>query len=264
MNLIQFRIGDTIHGVVLLSQFLFLYAMYSGRFFSQSFIDDGFCVANKGTFWYQSHALAFYSDTLFSGILYYMYQTIQVHDDPAMNTKLLQPVKENIVAVFFHGLGHLNLAFNSDALSHKPPMLAIENPIKKHVSGVVLFVFWYALIKAAYSHGGNHLRWATNSLIHTVVLGWAIPMNHSFTYVQTTLMLIASMSELNIPDKDTYYDIKAALVHLPLTIVGWIESIYCDSFVKRIGGHLIYDTTIPLSVISYHYVIYMLRKRHQS
>ena len=254
------RTGDIVNSVVIINTMSFLYYMLFSNSFSKSFIDDGFCISNKDKHLFvQSHALSFYSDTIFAYILYYMYNNISVDNNPINNIKLLSPVKANIIAVFSHGLGHLNLAYNSRYFSNKPLMLNINSNINKYLSIVTLYFFWYYLIKAAYLNG-NNIYWNINAFIHTLILSTSIPINHSFTYVQTTLMLTAAISELNLKNKDIYYDIKAIVIHLPITIVGWVEALYCDKFIKNYGGHVIYDTTIPISIITYHSLLYFYKK----
>ena len=254
------RFGDIVNGVVVVNNLSFLCAQAFTNSFSKSFLDDGFCVSNKDqSIFLQSHALSFYSDTVFTIILYYMYNNVKVDPDPIHNNKLLEPIKANIVAVFSHGLGHLNLAFNSKYFSNTPLISSISNPINKNLSIVMLYFFWYYLIKAAYLNGTSGY-WRVNAVIHTILLAFAVPFNHSFTYVQTILMLTAAISEYNLKNKDVYYDMKALIVHLPITIVGWIEALYCDRFLKNVGGHVIYDTTIPLSIITYHASVYYYNK----
>jgi len=253
------RIGDYTHGLVLLLQVGFLYSMTSKDLFSKSFIEDGFCISNKQNHYlYQSHVLAFYSDTIFSIILFCMYNNIKVDSNIETNKKLLEPVKGSIGAIFFHGLGHLNLAFSSKFLSKSPLWFnSSMNTYYKLFSILVLYYFWYFLVKAAYLNG-TILQWRISAIIHTILITFVIPFNYSFTYVQTTLMLTASLSELKLNNKNLFYDIKAIIVHLPVTIIGWIEAVFCDNFIEKYGGHLIYDTTIPLSVITYHGILYLM------
>ena len=87
-----------------------------------------------------------------------------------------------------------------------------------------------------------------------------VPRHYSFTYVQTVILTIASLTELKETDKDVYYDIKAVTMHLPITVMGYIEAVYCDSFFKKYGGHLIYDTTISVSAILFYTVSYFMNK----
>ena len=250
------RFGDIVNGIVVINNLSFLCTQAFTNTFSKSFLEEGFCVSNKDkSIFLQSHALAFYSDTIFSAILYYMYNNIPVDPNTDKNKKLLEPIKANIVAVFSHGLGHLNLAFNSNKFSNKPLILTINNVINKNLSIIMLYFFWYYLIKAAYLNGSRKY-WTINAIIHSLTLSIFVPVNHSFTYVQTILMLTAAISEYSLSNKDIYYDIKALVVHLPITIVGWLEALYCDDFIKYYGGHLIYDTTIPVSIITYHLLLY--------
>lgn len=249
------RFGDYIHRSVIFLQFIFLYGMFSNNIFSKSFIEDGFCISNKDKhFLYQSHALSFYSDTFFAGILYLMYKYLKVHDDELNNAKLLKPIKENINAILLHGFGHLNYALRPRPAGQVAYYYTFDTKPKRIMSILVMYNFWFYLIKAAYLNGTAHaVRGA--ALTNTILLNFFISKSYSFTYVQTILMLIASISELNSTDKDEYYNIKSVIVHLPLTFVGLIEAIYCDSFIKKYGGHLIYDSTIPISLIIYHMIL---------
>ena len=260
----MFRIGDYIHGLVLLLQFGYLYSMTLKDLFSKSFIEDGFCISNKHSHYlYQSHALSFYSDTIFSVILFYMYKNIRVDSDIIVNNKLLEPVHASICAIFFHGLGHLNLVFASNFMSKTPSWyISSLKTYYKLISILVLYYFWYFLMKAAYLNG-TILHWRISTIIHTILLVFAVPFNYSFSYVQTSLMLTASLSELNLDNKNIFYDIKAIIIHLPITIIGWIEAVFCDNFIEKYGGHLIYDTTIPLSVITYHGILYLMYTKNK-
>ena len=258
------RIGDYTHGLVLVLQFGFLYSMTSKDLFSKSFIEDGFCVSNKHSHYlYQSHALSFYSDTIFSIILFYMYKNIRVESDIIVNNKLLEPIQASVYAIFFHGLGHLNLVFASKFISKTPSWyISAVKTYYKLISMLVLYYFWYFLVKVAYLNG-NIFRWRISAIIHTILITFAVPFNYSFAYVQTSLMLTASLSELNSDNKNIFYDIKAIIVHLPVTIIGWIEAVHCDNFIEKYGGHLIYDTTIPLSMITYHSVLYFMYNKNK-
>jgi len=192
-----------------------------------------------------------------------MYKNIKVDSNIETNNNLLEPVKANIGAIFFHGLGHLNLVFTSKFIGKSP--LWFNSNIETYLKLISIFVyyyFWYFLVKAAYLNG-TILHWRINAIIHTILNIFLIPTNYSFTYVQTTLMLTASLSELNLENKDIFYDIKAIIIHLPITIIGWIEAVFCDNFIEKYGGHLIYDTTIPLSVITYHGILYLMYTKNK-
>jgi hypothetical protein len=66
-------------------------------------------------------------------------------------------------------------------------------------------------------------------------------------------MLLYSYAELRRPPaaKDAYFDAYAVLVGVPVGIVGWMEALACDAFVLSLGGHVVYDTTISLSIVAY-------------
>lgn len=261
--IIKMIFGDYVHTCVIILQFSFLCNMLTNNGFSKSFIDDGFCISNKDKhFLYQSHALSFYSDTFFALILSLIYKYLKVHHLTHVNYRLLHPVKENASAVFLHGLGHLNLALRPKQTTKNAYIYTFDTKPKRIMSILVMYNFWFFLIKAAYLNGTMN-KWKIHALFHTICLNFFIPKYYSFTYVQTTLMLIASISELNSINKDINYNIKALIVHLPITFVGWIEAVYCDHFIHKYGGHLIYDTTIPISIILYVFILLINYKKRQ-
>jgi hypothetical protein len=49
------------------------------------------------------------------------------------------------------------------------------------------------------------------------------------------------------------------IVALSLSVVGWVESTMCSSTVIQIGGHLIYDSYIPISMLGCYLCCYSNR-----
>ena len=47
----------------------------------------------------------------------------------------------------------------------------------------------------------------------------------------------------------------ALLVGVPVGFIGWIEATGCDAFVRSIGGHVIYDSSISLSICAYFCIV---------
>jgi hypothetical protein len=122
---------------------------------------------------------------------------------------------------------------------------------------VPLTIFWMCLIKASLPN----VKTAT---VAVVVLGAQffqlfVPNQFGFTYVQTVLMLAFSLNQLNRPtkEKDFSYALYAALVGLPVTMVGWMESTQCSAFVMDyLYGHVVYDAYIPCSMLVWYLTCY--------
>jgi hypothetical protein len=91
------------------------------------------------------------------------------------------------------------------------------------------------------------------------VLIFFIPQKFGFTYVQTVLMTCFVTKELLLPveKKDYWYGLWGILVNVPVVVVGWIEALTCDSFLKEIGGHVFYDAVIPLSILLFSLMVLM-------
>ena len=39
---------------------------------------------------------------------------------------------------------------------------------------------------------------------------------------------------------------------MPVGLVGWVEALGCDAFLKAAGGHVWYDAVIPVSMFAYY------------
>ena len=100
-----FRSGDAANALSLALTFSFVGAMVykplAASLFSRSYLTDGFCVSFKDTL-FNSHALCFYVDALFTaalGLLCWRHQA----------TASMARVRENYLGVLGHGFGHLGL-----------------------------------------------------------------------------------------------------------------------------------------------------------
>ena len=82
-----------------------------------------------------------------------------------------------------------------------------------------------------------------------------------FTYVQTVLMTCFSFKELlqrpRAEKENISYPLFAAIVTLPLSYVGWMETTQCSSFVRDyLYGHVVYDAYIPISILMWYLLCY--------
>ena len=51
------------------------------------------------------------------------------------------------------------------------------------------------------------------------------------------------------------YDMYACLVSLPIMLATFAEPLLCDAFLIEWGGHVWFDTTIPVGVLVYYAVV---------
>lgn len=219
---------------------------YGNKLISSNVLIDGFCITNKNSVWWSSHAWCFYLDAFFCYLLYLCKVDGTRNKLPVT---MMEPVRLNILAHFGHGVGHfiIGYVFTTVDKYTNHYILSIPNILW-------LIIFWYGFIQAIYSQ----LSWKQHVPISATISFFQIfiPIQFGFTYVQTILLLLASVNDLSIKkeDKDCFYTLKACIVNVPIGIVGWLEAYMCDSVLIHIGGHVWYDCTIPISIIVYYMV----------
>ena len=128
---------------------------YENKLISSSVLQDGFCISNKESFWWSSHAWCFYLDTLFCLVLYKCKLDGAKHRLPAVIT---EPVHSNILAHFGHGAGHflLGYVFSTEPTNHN--RIRIE-----HI--VWLPLFWYGFIQAIHTK----ITWTKNVFVSVLI-----------------------------------------------------------------------------------------------
>lgn len=216
---------------------------YGNKLISSNVLLDGFCVTNKDSIWLSSHAMCFYLDTFFCFLLYRCKLDGIRNNIPKI---ILEPVSLNILAHFGHGVGHFIVGYVST--THNSHISTT------HPNIILLTVFWYGFIRAIYSK----LSWREHLPISALISFFQIfiPIQFGFTYVQTILLLLASINDLGLKkeDKNVYYTLKACIVNVPIGLVGWLEAYMCNSILIYIGGHVWYDCTIPISIMVYYFI----------
>ena len=108
-------------------------------------------------------------------------------------------------------------------------------------------------MRLLWGHGNDQGGRSSSKRLQRVIILYLVPLNFSFTYVQTALLLVHSGCELarQASDKNALYDAAALLVALPVGLVSWAEAAGCESWLRGIGGHVWYDGTICVSLFAY-------------
>eukprot|EP00306_Pavlova_sp_CCMP459_P012080 CAMPEP_0185192164 /NCGR_PEP_ID=MMETSP1140-20130426/17782_1 /TAXON_ID=298111 /ORGANISM="Pavlova sp., Strain CCMP459" /LENGTH=266 /DNA_ID=CAMNT_0027758895 /DNA_START=33 /DNA_END=833 /DNA_ORIENTATION=+ len=249
------RLGDAANTAVLLNTGLFMacvigHALGRANFFSSSFMRDGFCVANKESRWTNSHIMSFYVDCVCTVILALLARRYKGMEGD-------EPVSRAAAGVFVHGLAHLGESSRlATPLTETRPKLVTGFEVADVAPGIAgLFLFFWFLLRSAPNTPSLHA--AAWGLVHATVLVLAVPPTFGFTYVQTALLWTSVAYDLMRPSskKDFFYDISALVVNLPIGLISWLEGWGCDVFFKAVGGHVLYDATIPACMFLYYAIV---------
>ena len=239
--------------------------------------DQGFCVMNPDVPYWSSHDLCLYADTFLAAVSYAVYLLLR-------NEKGMKPandmIKSNILGVFGHGIGHgaiaaglrkemvetaaTNATNNSTAAVAGVAALTLWETLESNSvletlqQWIPLMVFWLFMMKAAMPKGSN-------SAVACVALASAVcqlgfPLHFGFTYVQSVLFIVFHFNEIWNKDREEKgfeHVLYPILVGIPVGIIGWIESTLCSKGYILLGGHLIYDAYIPLSVLFFYMICWV-------
>ncbi len=275
------RLGDAANIFVLVNTVVFLALVVAeaqglSHIFSSNFRRDGFCVswsdaplngcaaiAARATVsalcspfrhpgpsiatlrrrWMQSHAACFYADTLLALALLAFCTKLE-----GSRVEGLDQAKQNVGGVIGHGLGHFFLFFAN--LGDVPAFYNFEQWAIRIGILIGMTGFWYGFFAANPSSPGPAVN-SVHAAVQAYVVTGLVPPKFSLTYVQTVLLLNQVYGELRRADKGPHYDRWSLIVNLPIGLFGWLEALSCDGFLINYGGHLWYDSSIPLSMLVY-------------
>ena len=208
------------------------------------------------------HDACLYLDTaaaLLLGLLY-----LVIRETPGMESanELFFP---GLIGIFAHGVGHgaIGSAIRDGRLFDDKQMMAFEAlqnmpPLEIVQLQAPIAVFWIGLVKASTPNLSNLA--IGGIVIAAQLVQLFVPQYLGFTYVQTVLMLAYSLNQLarKSQEKNFIYATYPLIVGLPVTLVGWMESTQCTSFVKeKFYGHLVYDGFIPFALLTWYIVCYL-------
>lgn len=262
-------LGDSAHWISMANTLLYAVAVVSfsqqTAIFDADWATNGFCITNRDSPYWTSHDWCLYVDTILSAVFGIIFLSLRKTPGMEVANHLVQ---NNIVGILGHGIGHAMIARgirNDDVSNNDLTLLEIleqndDANLKMILSyGIPLLLFWLSLLKASLPD----MSLPKIALLAIVVQAAQIyaPMQFQFTYVQTILLLAFSINQLTRPlqsHKQTFaYAMYPAMVALPLTFVGWLESTQCQStIVQFLHGHVMYDAFIPLSSIAYYLSCY--------
>lgn len=226
--------------------------------FDSQWKQDGFCVANPDTLFWNSHAVCLYVDAVFAIVMGALYWTHRHRSDISYLNTLLG---NNVIGVLGHGLGHGIVAYmlhlsmkDGEFISDTDKQLDEERNLFNFFVGPM--ILWLPLMKAAMPNTNFPSVLVCAIASHVTMMNF--PRNMAFTCVQTILMMVASINQLFRPaveKMDLHYCLYAWIVILPVSLVGWLESTMCLAFVRDVlYGHVVYDALLPASMIAFYLI----------
>ena len=224
------------------------------NFFSQSYLEDGFCLTNrhKAPSWNQGHLLAFYSDTLTAIMMFvmaYAGKTTFCMSEPAT-----RPIFKNAISLFGHGCGHLFLGIRAYIYGRADRVFEDLNSVERFGTLIFLYPVWFAFLR---DKGRSFAKTMLLATFHNVLQVYFLPTRFFFTHVLKTVLVGSAVRWLLRPEsqKTKYYTYEAWLVDIPILLMTYFEALACDSFLINYGGHVFFDLVVPFGFVLYFFIL---------
>jgi len=225
-----------------------LYARPGSEFFDDDWLDHGFCVVNKDVPYWNSHDLCLYFDAVLVALGAAVYYVLR--GAPGMKSAD-EMMMFNLIGHLGHGVAHgfIGAEYRSGrsgghrgtALDRIGEMDGFEIAQKF----AVLTCFWFGLLRGLMPKVSN--RTVGFVTVPVVVGGLFVKEVLGFAFVQAVLTVAFASTQLNLPKKEKDFSYAAFGVSaVPISLIPWIESTVCQTVASKIGGHLIYDVSIPI------------------
>jgi hypothetical protein len=230
-----------------------------GGFIDDAWKKDGFCIQNIDIPFWSSFDTCLYVDVIFSIVLFLMYQSWK--DIPGMETS------SNIVPSFIagtlgHGIAHAAMAVklrdgsygNDD--ENESPVIQIWQAV------VFCVVFWFPLLTATMPKMKKQYVFYIASIV--TFLQGGLKKELGFAYVQTIISLAFHTSQLMLSTEEKN---RREYITLPLSallpiVTSWNEILFCESYFRSMGGHVLYDASIIISYIVFYLDCYRYNTRN--
>jgi hypothetical protein len=214
---------------------------------------DGFCIHNKDVRYASSFDTCLYVDVLLSLLLYAMYWKWK--NLPGMETAS-EIVPMLILGTLGHGLAHGIMAakFRDGSYETEKMEEAVDFPPWPQLLAFCA-LFWFPLLKASMPKMNSAIV-AFLAVIVTYGPTFAGGMKKQlgFAYIQTVLSIAFHLSQLTLKAEEKQ---RREYMTLPLSaifpvLVAFNEAMFCSSYFRALGGHVIYDFSIIFSYIVFY------------
>ena len=245
----QQRLVGDVGNVMLFSSTLatsamLLYRLPTEAYFDKGWLNSGFCVRNSEDLWTNSHTLSFYVDVCFALVIAGMHKMLR-HKLSAIGQAF---AFGGIFATFGHGLGHLHYGTDPEGMDLR---VDADKPLDSFINTVVM-LFTYSTIFCGTMPLASKERLITTAVICAIfhnIMG--IPPTLMFVYAQAAIYISSSLHMLSLDkhNKETMTYMAYGFLQLPVVSVGILEATQCESFLKALGGHAVYDGMIGVVIV---------------
>jgi len=237
------RLGDCLHVVSLISVSAhFISVLQNNNIFPEVYQAAGFCRATDQSHGFDSFMLCFYIDTFFTVALFIFLMLFPETDKLVSDSP---EILKGLPGMFFHGLVHYLEYYEDAAVETKEltqAQMCPDSNLQCHLQYLVPGAFFtlflcYTVLQSKF--GAVLCMMTLNPFYH-----FYVPRMYGFTFVNFGLGAMFSIGQLIRTKKDGWYDLYALIVSFPVSLMGWIEGLYCLDWVMDVGGHAIYDGCI--------------------
>jgi len=224
--------------------------------FSPSYAKDGFCVAgDPSNFLMQSHAICFYEDTILALLIF-----LVVH---FLGKGRIEEVhiafhKRNALAIFIHGAAHLSIAYRDYLASlpqEKEEIESQNNHLTPSLRKSVLPMFWFAMMNLIHKDSKISTKLG-HAAVWFCVHHFVVPRVYAFAFVHSALVMEMNLADLLQKSKDEFYNLRTIILLVPNSVIAWVEVFGCEKYLRPIGGHAVYDFSIPATSIIYLAILF--------
>jgi hypothetical protein len=245
--------GASVASVLAYTVLVVLFAKPGSQIFDEQWVEDGFCVINKDIPYWSTHDLCLYCDILLVIVGWGIYERLR-DSGPEMKS-MDDLMRFNLLGHLGHGAAHGFIAYQLyRAPGSHEQIQGTSNTLEKFlqmdmmllVPGIWLFLaFWFGLLKGAMPKASNKTIAVLTVLVSTGQL--FVKEIFAFGYVQAILAVAFTCTQLRLPAKDKNFSYFAnSTTSLAISLVPWVECLACQSVASKLGGHLIFDVSIPI------------------
>lgn len=219
--------------------------------FDNNWLSNGFCVSNSDTFWWNSHSLSFYADTVLAIVIALLYKKRK--SDSSTEDFDFSPVQMSllsgaIMGVFGHGAGHMYLGMNPTGMDLR---IRLDHPAATFASSTVTLLGFASIFKGTMPLASTRRLFMAAIVASIGFTFFDIEPKLNFVYAQAAIYIASALNMLALPqsDKGCAAYMLFPFFQFPVLVVGIIESTGCEAILEKIGGHMIFDMTIAIAII---------------
>lgn len=219
--------------------------------FSTPYKENDFCISIKDkSMAFHSHAISFYANAMTALVMSIF---IRVGRGYGLREAALKPIAENVVALFSHGCAHFFLSFKTN-VSGATQALVDLSPSERAVGFIALTFVWYNFMRDSQISLSAAVALA---IIHNIVQVFILPTRFFLMHVLLAVFLNRAVHGFTrrAEDKDRYYSMEFILMDVPILLASFGETLTCDSFLVKYGGHVWFDMVIPIMFCVYFGVL---------